>query len=466
MHKKILTACTRTSTGTLVDPADLGLYAVNDCPGLASHALPALAYNALVDCIQHAASGDRAGGKVADYFTHLFTKISGSDATVPHQKPGGTHPNPRAIVQMSSSNLVQGGTVQTLNEPTAGGGETVLYAASCSGGNGNKRCLNNADCGSGGTCIDNPPTTVGGVTGPALQGSQPVFDPNNVTSLGNTLTITGSCALGIATCLVTHTLNAGNGTSVRGAINYVTGQMATSEPTLTDLYLTGVGIVDCDRASMCPRCSNPTNGVGKGTCMGICNGVNRIPCLTNTDCINVGEGTTCVGGGTSGTCSAPDQSTTIECSPSVIGGLAAQIPNPFTLTTEPTSLNAASASGVNQDGSGAQICGFCDTSATWGCQSPALCLTGCQTLADCKDPAGNSIGATVCDFSTAAPGFNGDGTVTAISTQGLANQYAPILAGLYCAGQTQSLVVNSAAGLPGPVRVISPYINTYYFSKE
>jgi hypothetical protein len=424
-----------------VSAANSGLANNTNCPGIGSAATDTDAYNALVSCIEQSVGGDLTTGNLVDTTLAVLQNSTGTGAVEPNNK---ANKEPRVLLQMQGSNTLQignGAGDPTSNNVTAGGSLTPLALAHCVGGNANPSCVNNKDCGTdsvgaAGVCTVNGNVPSGTYAGSRIVTGAPVFTccasgsdlgktcsssadcsgaapcTVNANCDGPTLTQTGTCAAGTATCLVTHTKNSGNGTTTSGSINLLSGRYETTSPILTDVYVTGVG-QDCNTYHACPYCQAKV-------------------------CQAAGNGT---GGNTGGACSASDNSVTQECPPS--GGIAASIPNPFTLTTDPKTLLAAPGE-TNACGAGTAIfCGNCSTTIS----------IGCQTNADC--PAG----AGTCVFTAAHEqcGFHGDTTVTSISAPGFSSQYSALATGIFCTGQTGVGLVDGSAGLPGPVRAIIPY---------
>ncbi len=404
-----------------VDPNSVGITNIAGCPGTATAVDP---YAAVIQCIEQSVGGDLSTGNVTDA-NELAFQVSTGTGLPPNNKFGHA---PRLLLQLTGTQLLQLGTVAPSNNgETPGGGMQVLNLAHCNGGNGNQACVNDADCGTdsagvvaaSGTCTTNP--LVGSEV--TIKGT-PVFNPADPNSLGPVLNLSSTCSGGLGTCLVTHTKNSGNGTTTDGSIGLTSGHYTAKSPIVTDVFVTGVG-QDCSSFQACPVCNATTKH---------CDGVPGASPDTNAPC------------------DAPDQTVTIECKPNAVTSI--HVPNPFVLSTDAKSMTAAS---------GNKFCGFCDNSASGGCQGGAtMCSNGCQTNADCAAVAG----ATVCDFGSTANGFLGNTNTNLIAAPGADSQYEPEVSGIFCAGITTNGTVDGAAGLPSPVRVVVPYTLGYVVGKN
>ncbi|MBI3786073.1 MAG: hypothetical protein HY270_22020, partial [Deltaproteobacteria bacterium] len=405
-------------------------------PRLAAAPTTDAAYDALIACITHSTDGDLASGLTFDWILRVFQRSVGTGAVAPKAKPGPADLDPRTLVHFDGSMMTQIGTVNSgldaAGDSTTPGALSVFGLASCTG-NGRPSCLNNADCGRAadgttpGVCVPNLPTTCpSGAACRGLTGTQPL-KTNGVD--GATLSLTPGCSGSIATCIRTVAKSAGNGTAASGGIDFSTGELFETLPLAYEVYVTSTS-ADCATFDPCPVCS-----AGK-----------------------------CSTGARSGRpCAAAAGSVTIECPPSL--PQASTIFNPVVLSTEPKSM-IASPMGA--------FCGFCDTSAVQNgtCDGGfATCATGCAFSqstgvggdAECVAKLGPGH---FCDFGASKRGFNGDDTVTVISNDGVRSQYAPLLTGLSCDGISGSMVIDNAAGLPGPVRTRLSYANAYVFSKD
>jgi hypothetical protein len=416
--------------GVPVPVVDVGLNQIPGCPGT-SAPTDAAAYVALAQCIEESVGGDLATGNTVD--TNLFAfQVSTGTGHVPAKGVLGKFP--RMLLELGGTQSLQLGTVvPSGNGLTAGGNTTPVNLAHCSGGtfgglgNGNGYCVNNKDCGTDGdgktpgTCIGNTP--VGNVI--PVTGS-PVFFPGNPNSAGPTLSQSATCSGGVATCLVTHTRNAGNDTTTIGTIDVETGHYTAHSPISTDVFITAAPGQDCTTFKSCPVCDAKTKS---------CTAINGSAGLGTKSCL------------------AADQSVTTECPPP--GATTIHVPNPFNLSTDGTTL----AQSTSPNAAANQFCGFCDTSLSSGCQGGAtMCSNGCQLDADCTT---NGSGGTVCDFGGTAPGFYGDPNAVTVSSPGVSSQYMPLVSGVFCTGITSNSLVDNSAGLPSPVRVILPYTFGY-----
>jgi len=418
--KSIQTACAG------VDATSIGLTVA--CPGVTAADQP----KALADCIAKSIDGDLVSGNVVDTNTRLFTVSTGSGSIAPKSK---TLKDPRAVIELQGSQSLQignGAGDPTSNGLASGGGVVALYGAHCVGGNGNGFCLNDKDCGtdSGGLAngVCTPNAVVGGEL--TLTGA-PVHNPADPNSFGNLLSISATCGGGVATCLVTRTKNAGNGTTTAGSINLTTGHYQATSPISTDVYV-DAPVLDCNAfGSPCPYCDVTKHcHAGSG-----------------------GSGSTDI----TRTCDAAPGAITTQC-PVSGTTIAGTVPNPFSLATDTPPLNPA-------PGQGTKFCGFCDTSNAVNCQAGnSVCAVGCQTAAECDTKLGS--GGHVCDFNTSVIGFHGDTGVSTITAAGADRQYTPFVSGLFCTGITNNGLVDSAAGLPGPVRVSLPYLFGYIQTKD
>lgn len=453
LAKAINKACVTPAAPALapVPAATVGITNIAACPGTATAADDASAYKALIDCIQQSIGGDFTTGNVVDA-NQLALQISTGSVGVNGGLPNNNKLNhaPRELFQLTGAQLLQIGTaVPSTSGVSPGGSLQVLNLAHCAGGNGNGFCINDADCGTDtsgapgvctgntGTCDGTSPTNIGDgcttadsatvcgaaghctvVSGQVPMTGQPVFNPADPNSLGPVLNLSASCAGTVATCLVTHTKNSGNGTTTSGSLNVTTGDYSAASPIVTDVFVASVA-ADCTTFRPCPVCNATTK---------LCDGEpgHFIPGIP---------------------CDAGDGSVTIECKPP--GSTGIHVPNPFVLDTTPKSMLPAQP--------GNKFCGFCDTSGSNGCQGgDAMCANGCQTLTDCA-----GTGASVCDFSGTIAGFLGSTGTTLINAPGVPGEYEPVVSGIFCAGITNNGTVNTAAGLPGPVRVVLPYTLGY-----
>ncbi|MBI3783215.1 MAG: hypothetical protein HY270_07425 [Deltaproteobacteria bacterium] len=419
--KAVFAAC--QATGKQVPPSDLGLDQIANCPGVAAAATDPDAYNALVDCITRRAEGDLASGKLVDTALFVYNKVTGTNAIAPQAKPGtvGTT-QPRGILQIAGSQSLQVGTQASGSPVSDGGGLTEISGAHCVGGG--FRCTKDADCGKNSagladTCANNSntdPNCASGMPCRTLTGPGAVHDASTD---GNILTVSAQCSGTISTCLVTLTQDAGNGTPASGHANFAAGEVSTKAPIHTKVYVTDI-FTPCASAQPCPFC---VAGMSGNTC---------------------DSGHT-VGGSCSTAANVPTQ----ECLPGAAGPNppTATIPNPFLLSTEPKSLTA---NGSNQ------FCGFCNNDPTQGC---AFSYPGGANQ-ECVD---KGVGGT-CNFGSSGQGFQGDPNVASITADGVRSTYAPISTGIFCTGSADGGgTVDTAAGLPGPVRVTIPYIQAYLF---
>jgi hypothetical protein len=453
LRKAILGACQKV--GKVTTAASIGLTNLTDtCPGAGTALTDAGAYDALIDCITNSVEGDLISGKLSDAITSYLAKSTGTGSLPPKSSTGT---DPRAVLQLGGSQALQVGTALAGNPISAGGGLTLLAGASC--GNGNKFCLTNANCGSNllvpDVCTDNSNADPGCSSLPCRALTAPTgLKANGID--GNTLTVSAQCASTTATCLVTKTKNAGNGTPAAGHINFLTGEVGTLAPIATDVYITAGPGADCNTVVPCPSCDATLH-----TC-----GLNSVV---------VGA-----------PCTAAANTATQECPPALT--YVATVPNPLTISTEPKSFTA------NPD---THFCGFCDNNATdaagfatdngicdggtgfclHGCYlgsgdaiANAECTTkvnaGCTSAgvpAGCCTGAGTGICVGYCDEGSTTTGFQGVTTMTQIDANGVRNQYAPIATGLFCTGKTGISLIDGSAGLPGPVRVTIPYTQAYLY---
>jgi len=433
---KLEAAIQKKCIDTAVAAADLGLSSIPYCdPAIDGTASNTLQFQSLAACIEQSVGGDLSSGAVVDTVLAQIARSlgTGGSATRPQSKPGTVDSDPRLVAGYQGSNLLQIGSGAGTTAPTISGGGTVTYTslASCTGGNGNTHCVNNKDCGTdssgiAGTCGDN-------CSGDTCAGT-------GLGTVGNTLTITGTCAGGTATCLHTKVQDAGNGTPAVVTVDLGTGLYESHAPIATDVYLTGLGVT-CGSYAACPTCV-------AGVCTGRCSNAPNTVCTTNATC---GAGTCTT---VAGTCTTADNTTTSECLPNA--PLLGTIPNPFDLSTNTGTLTPIASTATNI------FCGFCDTNAASGCQGGAsVCAKGCQDAGDCT-----SVGGTVCDVSGSGTGASWNPGAFFIQSNGVASQYAPVIAGAFCTGITGNPLVDGVAGLPGPVSFISQDIHAYGFTKD
>jgi hypothetical protein len=518
LQKLILKKCCPNGA----DPCDVasdevGIDDLTVCDDAASNAAAGndvAAYKALAKCFSQGLVGVRrplegatednldfsdgeSGVPMADASTSHFQKmLGGSSLTRPRGNVGlAGNENPRMIDQISGSNLVQIGTSASASSPGTGQGVTYLALARCTnaGPAFDLGCVSDPDCDTAknagdGACPD------ASCPGDVCQFEGPKTDLN-------ILTLTDSCANNLGTCLVSNTRDSGNGTPASGSINLATGALDQSAPISTEVWVTGTG-QDCALQVPCPVCEG-------GTCTGVCSNNPLTTCTADSDC---GGGNFCTSDGAD--CNAAPGTPTQQCLP-VYDVLAsntaptAEIPNPFNLSTGTSELEAVTSAGT---GGGLAFCGFCDadTSAdpstcdydTFTNPTDGVCAQGCggtvpQGTAECAQrlnlgandgycvddgsiqcdtangtlsnpacPSSGPCAAVTCKFGKSLAGFKGESGITTVSATGYANPYAPVAVGVFCTGTTGSPVVDGSAGVPGPVRVINPYVNAYRAPKD
>ncbi len=436
------------------------------------------AMGALADCIERSVRGDLAdpflnAQKVHDtILTHVAKGIgTGGGATRPQSKPGQADSDPRMVIQLQGSSILQvgNGSVPAATSRGNGGGRTNIGLADCKAtGNQDFFCLNNKDCGTGGVCSDN---CIGDTC--AGKGTLP---------FGNTLAVTAGCdPTSIATCLYTKTLNAGNGTGANVVVDLASGSTTSVAPIVTNVHIAGIaGPSLCPTYNSCPICT-PDGGTLKceGECISLPTLIAQgVKCTQNSECAGHPGGALCTADLNGAGASSDEQlcntdsagGATQECkmpaaSVLVGGTLGGAVPNAFALTSGSSFL-----AGSADPGAGAnEFCGFCDISGSPDdgvCTAgAALCAVGCTEVADCNPHTGSAPG-TECDFGASNAGFAGDALATAMSTDGSASQYAPTLGGTFCAGQSGNPTIDGARGLPGPVRFLSDYTYGYTYTKD
>jgi hypothetical protein len=440
--------------GRCTDPAGIKCNALNErtvcnvagggfCDYMGAGATPAWISN-LAQCIEASVEGDFDSGKLVDTTLRPFAKMTGTGSVAPQAKvTGGGGPAdllPRAVLQLNGSQDLAIGTAASPPNRSPGGSVQTLAMAHCTDGNLAPSCLNNADCGGKtyhcvrnakvcvNTALDPSPTMCtsdadcpGSSCGTVVTGpirvhkccgenpsvwcltSYPGCTCGYTGCEGDILSVSEASSNGMTTCLFTRTADAGNGTSLKGAINLVTGDFVTQSPILTDVYLMQAPYTGCGRCKADHTCDDNSISVG-AKCTAATGQVDQA-CLSDP------------------------------------GALVGTIPNLLTLTTGSKTMNPGA-------GGGNKFCGYCNSDVGVGCQSNT----------DCAD--------NFCNFGETVAGFRGDTTVSQISVSGEKHQYAPTAVGVFCTGKTSSLQVNSSFGLPGPVRVIQPYIWGYNFSKD
>ncbi|MBI1817921.1 MAG: hypothetical protein HYR72_23330 [Deltaproteobacteria bacterium] len=449
----------------------------------------------ITDCIQHGQTGDLRTAVSGDALTRTLTRVA------PNIKPRGAGPlnkNPRKRSTVALPNLIQIGTVTTSDGAGSAGSSSPTSLARCAGAGAKNGipCIEDADCAgpTGGIkvitasppnntaqcvsdCCDcsavagscTTPGTVsavgqgfctgvagetvcetrgnivppGNLLGSPTENQAGIIQTCLVTKLGRIAQATagivetdkGHCNVTVATsCDVDTDCPGGEicrgGLSSFGAINLNTGVSSTKAPIATDVYLTG-----SSAASICPECSSL-----------FCNDVPGGP----------------VG------CTASDGNNDEACLPYDDGGPhwqnIATIPNPFDLKSGTTSITAV----------GGKFCGACTATVggkhIYGCSMEAPDECTAAGLGTCVDHF-PSVGTP--DFTTVA-GFRNDplydDNLTLAGQQatstGIPNLYAGVAAGLFCTGSSGNPLVDPAAGLPGPVRVVAPYIVNWTFSTK
>jgi hypothetical protein len=390
----------------------------------------------LASCIEASADGDFGTGKIVDTILRPLAKMTGTGSAV-NAEGLHTDPLPRELIQFNGSEWLAIGTVAGSEAGTQAGAVQYLSLATCNLGNEAKLCLNNKDC-VGGTCTRNPQYCVNTILNPSPTACTSDADCASNDSCGSELTgtqvhkccsgsITTSCATnadcGVGTCgytgcygnILSVTQTSSNGSTtclVTHTGNSGNGTTTTGAINLT----TGQAVTQSPIATDVYLLGPGVTGCGR------C--VNHV-CDTNST--NAGAA-----------CTGADGQIDQGCFPA--GGNLGTIPNPFILTTGTRTMTPGAAPN--------KFCGFCNA-------APAI---GCQTAADC--PSGT------CNFTGTNNGFYGDSTATTVTATGDVQQYAPTFVGVFCTGKTSSSLVNGSAGLPGPVRIIQPYVFGYSYSKD
>jgi hypothetical protein len=490
--KTILSKCS-TAGKVVVDPAALGLSNIPNC-NISNTAAPNDAYHALATCIEESAAGDRHNAIISDSLLLPVVKGTGNSGNGTLPQGQGSDANPRMITSVQGSTMLQIGTIAGSDEPTAGGSTTYASLSSCSGGTvpDGSPCVNNSDCGKGGTCSNADCGVSSSDTNFTCSGAT-CCQGFGLGPYGHTLTVTGACSDTAATCLWSTTDEVGNtGTGAVVTVDLASGNFEETAPITSHVYVTALnpGASNCSSIDVCPVC-RATDITGAKVKPGICEGQclhavgspplpaldGNVKCNKDTDCTGAGDWCSVKGHGlasgantTNVPCDQPDGTATYECLGVKADGTAAtniNVPVPFVTGTGSGSapnllLDSPTYAAINSGTSDAPsgvFCGSCSNDANEACQDNEDCGAGntCCFL-------GTEPGCS--GFTVPNPGFNGDTTVTAISANGSPSQYTPTVGGAFCAGSTGSSGLDADAGVPGPVRFIGQQYNAFTFTKD
>jgi hypothetical protein len=504
---------------TEVDPSIIGIQNLKLCPGaaatVATSAGPLYSdvWEQLATCIEESIVGPKAplgttdkidmsdgefGPTVADSTQAVIHEVVGSatSALRPQNKPGKATTDPFMVDQFAGSQLLQIGTATGAPTISSGGTDTYLSLRHCIGGNNANSCTKNADCKNLatkvlGNCVQDCDGDLCAMRGPHADKNVLIINP------------TCSAAVSLATCLVSKNMDAGNGTPAAGSIDLSIGKIDLLSPITTQVWSTspvGGGVqpgCNCDTFvhGACPLCLS-------GHCTGHCVQTPCTTCTSDTDC--PGGLDICSADGVA--CTAADGTVTQQCLPKAdanngAGVDTADIPNPMMETTGSSELSTPVVAG--------KFCGFCDYNiggnpltdaacdhAPAPNQGDVLCAHGCKNTADClsllaselngktgfcdgdadfthygtacssNGDCGGLLGAchaVECDFGKTVLGFQGNSAVTSIKAVGQESIFTPVMVGAFCTGMTNDTLLDGSAGLPGPVRVVAPYVQSYRF---
>jgi hypothetical protein len=217
----------------------------------------------------------------------------------------------------------------------------------------------------------------------------------------------------VPVCILMTAGDAGNGTFEMGSVNLTSGEQQSFQ-TLSATLLIG---------TTCPKCITST---------GLCDSGDRVdqPCLRRG-------------------------SEDIACPPTIAGSPPV-ITIPLALSTGVQTLNVPSnnpAGGVTNPAG--TFCGACDLAVSNPCQNDQDCID--------KGFCSGGLGSGCCVFENNT-GYAGEpcgAPPTTSSVEGAPGPFVPHLAGLFCTGKSGDGLVDSIAGLPGPVRYVEPRLNVY-----
>ena len=435
----------------------------------------------LVDCVEQGMAGDVNNARAADGLTTAVTRLAAS------VQPAGakTNKTPRKRSTVALPNLIQIAVKSTQDGAGSAGGSSPTGLARCVGAGPmtGEACLEDKDCQGGppavypsATCVEDCCTCTGlGVcavpngVGSLAQGlctaspaGQVVCEGRgNQVQVGNLQSQpTENASNGIGTCLVTHLarVRAADITAA-GFDNTDKGHCSVTTATV------------CDADADCPALEICRGGVNSIGALNLTTGTGSTIAPISTEVfLKIGgldicpkcNGNLCTSGpGTS--CSTPDGTTTGECPPeddATNWSSLGLIPNPFNLGSGKVSLTAATSVPANGGWpAGKAFCGKCSLNTKVGCSTDGS--IACPT------------GTGSCTTSGAFAGYRGDVNYDddlstsgqQASAVGIPNLYAGTAAGIFCSGSADTGgLVDSSVGLPGPVRVLQPYIVNYTFS--
>jgi hypothetical protein len=238
----------------------------------------------------------------------------------------------------------------------------------------------------------------------------------------------GTCKVSMADCTADADCGVNGpcegGLAQIGTVNLNTGDSTSSAPINTEVYL-GSGA----SGEPCPHCVADGGSATKFSCDS--------------------------GANAAGMCLGPvDGSTDEACPPDGTWTQIPGVPNPFNLKTGKTQMTEGSGGGADE------FCGYCSLAESTGC-----------SLDGVTQPCPSGLGSCASDAGVNNKGFRGsdtydDDAVVAsqqATAQGVADVYLPVMSGVFCTGKVSPLV-DGSIGLPGPVRVIQPFLRNYTFT--
>jgi hypothetical protein len=223
---------------------------------------------------------------------------------------------------------------------------------------------------------------------------------------------------------------------IRNTFDLKTGQAKGDVNLFSDIYLTN------NPTEVCPRC-NPTGGAAIGQ-PGRCSATARTP---NAPCIIGGQVNVALGAGNrqyflSGSC-IPVQSelaATLDIKLPLTTGEAPPL-------TGPLPCGDSAGPQLQSDSCGSGTCqeGICTGDA---------CVSGSGT--SCLDAKGG-ISQACCSNNTATPCFTSrsTGAITRMGTPATSGQSA-VFAATFCIARTNSWLIDTVTGLPGPGTLLLP----------
>lgn len=214
----------------------------------------------------------------------------------------------------------------------------------------------------------------------------------------------------IPICLETRAADAGNGTPAAGRIDLSTGLYELKAPVDLSIHI----------GETCPICNAITLRCNTGPHLGLA-------------CNNPGA-------------------TDVAC-PATQVPTVPIIHQPLSFSTEMAMLAVQ----PNNPGGGVTnpvgtFCGYCDVDQAVGCGNDS----------DCVNAAVCGGGQGCCVFGTNQGAF-ADANAHFVQVEGVRNPYLPQLVSLSCTGRSGDNLVDSAVGLPGPLRSVQTRLTAYEY---